>query len=855
MRPKTLEIEGLQSFRDNQIIDFSKINQNGLFGIFGNTGSGKSTILDAITLALYGKIKRAGNSTQGIINTNCKVARVKFTFEILKDGTRLTYRVDREYKRKKDSNIAEPKVVRLIQVVKDEELPICDKATDVNKKIEEILGLTHKDFTKAVVLPQNNFQEFLLLGNKERREMLERVFYLEEYGKNLSDKISAKMEELRTKRDELSGELKRYENSSDEELKKYKENLNDAKKLKADSDKKLKEIESVYLEQKEVFGLVNELKEIAKKEQNIKNNDAYIEKQKERLELANRASTIIEKIDNAKSVNRDMKEAKKALETCEKELYTIEQENKDLYPRIEALKEELKNRESLQKNVVLELDVKALEKDIQNLVQKEEKLELEQKGQEKIYKELENKANALEEQYNSLKKSEINSMCLFLINNLNDGDKCPVCGNVYHKNRVEEQNNEKIDIEKLEALNKELTNINQKKVAVLARIDEKNKTLLEYKENRKQKENILNQKNEEYRGILIQYKISSIQKELEIMSKKDKEIQALDLKIKEHEESVGQINIKKTTQQSRYEMFSKQLEQERIVIESEMKKKGFSGGTKEVEESVLKEDVMEKIKSEIEEHTNSKQQLLGQKKNVNEKLKDRSITEDEWNTIENKYNQEKEDNKRLDNQYAVALKLYENSEKNNKIWREIWKSFKETELCYDKHDSLRKLLNGDKGKDNSFIDFVAEERLRYVARKASELLGVMTQYKYALRLDAESGFIIIDNQNGGVARNVNTLSGGETFLTSLALALALSEQIQLKGQSPLEFFFLDEGFGSLDNELLDLVIDALERISKKERVIGVISHIPELRQRIAQRVMVKAPSDSGQGSLITIEKG
>ena len=131
----------------------------------------------------------------------------------------------------------------------------------------------------------------------------------------------------------------------------------------------------------------------------------------------------------------------------------------------------------------------------------------------------------------------------------------------------------------------------------------------------------------------------------------------------------------------------------------------------------------------------------------------------------------------------------------------------------------------------------------------------MTQYKFALKLDAESGFIIIDNQNGGVARNVNTLSGGETFLTSLALALALSEQIQLKGQSPLEFFFLDEGFGSLDNDLLDLVIDALERISKRERVIGVISHIPELRQRIAQRVMVKAPKDSGQGSIITIEKG
>jgi exonuclease SbcC len=180
--------------------------------------------------------------------------------------------------------------------------------------------------------------------------------------------------------------------------------------------------------------------------------------------------------------------------------------------------------------------------------------------------------------------------------------------------------------------------------------------------------------------------------------------------------------------------------------------------------------------------------------------------------------------------------------------------YEEVSLKYDKLNKLRDLLNGDRGKDNSFIDYIAEERLRYVAKRASELLGIMTQYKFALTLDAESGFRIIDNRNGGVSRSVNTLSGGETFLTSLALALALSEQIQLKGKSPLEFFFLDEGFGSLDNELLDLVIDALERISKKERVIGVISHILELRQRIPGRIIVTAPTDNGVGSIVSIEK-
>lgn len=77
---------------------------------------------------------------------------------------------------------------------------------------------------------------------------------------------------------------------------------------------------------------------------------------------------------------------------------------------------------------------------------------------------------------------------------------------------------------------------------------------------------------------------------------------------------------------------------------------------------------------------------------------------------------------------------------------------------------------------------------------------------------------------------------------------------QLKGQSPLEFFFLDEGFGTLDNNLLDTVIDSLERLSRKERVIGLISHVPELRLRIARRLIVDPPTSQGDGSRVRIEK-
>ena len=176
MRPKLLEIEGLQSFRDVQRIDFEALSETGLFGIFGPTGSGKSTVLDALTFALYGKIKRADGGTQGIINSHHKTARVSFTFELIREGIRRNYRVERVYQRKKDSPVfGEAKVARLIEISEAGEIPLCDKANDVSNTIKELLGLSHEDFTRAVVLPQNSFQEFLHLNNADRRGMLERI--------------------------------------------------------------------------------------------------------------------------------------------------------------------------------------------------------------------------------------------------------------------------------------------------------------------------------------------------------------------------------------------------------------------------------------------------------------------------------------------------------------------------------------------------------------------------------------------------------------------------------------------------------------------------------------------------------
>jgi exonuclease SbcC len=111
---------------------------------------------------------------------------------------------------------------------------------------------------------------------------------------------------------------------------------------------------------------------------------------------------------------------------------------------------------------------------------------------------------------------------------------------------------------------------------------------------------------------------------------------------------------------------------------------------------------------------------------------------------------------------------------------------------------------------------------------------------------------VLDHDNARERRSASTLSGGETFLASLALALELSEQVQrASGAVPLESLFIDEGFGTLDPETLDVVAGALESLPTGGRMVGVITHLPELTERLPARVRVLKSAD---GSRLSVER-
>src|SRR5690606_35218867 len=108
----------------------------------------------------------------------------------------------------------------------------------------------------------------------------------------------------------------------------------------------------------------------------------------------------------------------------------------------------------------------------------------------------------------------------------------------------------------------------------------------------------------------------------------------------------------------------------------------------------------------------------------------------------------------------------------------------------------------------------------------------LTRQQLRLEVTDKNEFQVRDYLNNGKVRSVKTLSGGQTFQASLSLALALAESVQQQNRANQNFFFLDEGFGSLDKESLQTAFETLKALRKENRIVGIISHVEELQQEI-----------------------
>ena len=260
------------------------------------------------------------------------------------------------------------------------------------------------------------------------------------------------------------------------------------------------------------------------------------------------------------------------------------------------------------------------------------------------------------------------------------------------------------------------------------------------------------------------------------------------------------------------------------------------------------EDALAALRARVEAHRAAVAQAQADEARLLARLAGRRLQAEEWEAWQWRLAAAESDAAAAQQAAGVAQRAAEDLERRHTRWVELEGQRVVLQRERDVLVDLQGVLRG-----GAFIDFLAEEQLRQVALDASQRLGQLTRYRYALEVDADGGFRIRDDHHGGVRRPVSSLSGGETFLTSLALALALSGHIQLRGRHPLEFFFLDEGFGSLDEEALDMALGALERLQAAHLHIGLISHLAAVRARVTRRVIVEPAEPGGRGSRLRVE--
>lgn len=1162
MKPISLKLSGLQSYREMQEIDFTALCDTGLFGIFGPTGSGKSTILDAITLAMYGKVGRAFGGTQGIMNHSEDSLFVSFTFELSSAAGSERYRVERRFKRQNELSVSNT-ISRFIEITADSEIVLADKLADVTRCVEEKIGLKMDDFTRAVVLPQGKFAEFLSLKGAERRQMLQRLFHLERYGDLLAQRLSRRVKEKDQKLKELTAWQQGLGNASEEAVQEADNTLKAAVSLTSKRREELAEVEKKSNELAKVRELVieqqthtSQLAELREQDEAIHRLEAQLvhsaaaeairpvltawkeagqlAEQREKAaviarkeaesaaaavisctEALNKASAelsmeepgLLVRIDQleqagalqseCRDMQQELRQLKASQETAAQKRQTVSEE----IQREEQLLAKAQGRQRELEQMLQACEVKAAErKNIHDAAQRSKELARlreqlikaeaeESKHRGKMESTAQHLHSIVEEEKTVKQKcsdlakhafdaanrlSRLESTLVHYINGaadteaklrqwmkdsegmvwlsrlaeqLEEGKPCPVCGSEHHPATGATAHNQELlnpseRLNQLEEMSALLNSLKEMKFT-LSRDMEISKTVIEqlsdskawlndnscsvelpYLDELKSAEAAASRQgidpnvSEEFGRIdtaadldlsIIHSHIQQLTEEYDYLRPQ------LDALQKDARTSISQLNELQTrlagartelagatamaesalqaaangrsellvleqewnqehpdlTMESATEQFQQiaerdqqaedikqrlglsvpfieekssrltvlgkeliELDKELLQLETQeqgkqllyqekrsrltawigegsldellpaarqrltsLRENAETGrnrqaaamaasseaaqsdalaaqsavSAREQEDQLLRRWLKEleaspfhteeeaagsfiepSLVSEytltVKNHRDRERDLVVKLKELNDKLAGRAVTEEEWKSSSLALGMAKE-------QHEEALQMKARAERDLEdlmIRHTRWKELEQQRIASaHEFDLLGKLQSSLRG--NAFVEYVAEEQLLHVSHEASQRLRSLTKQRYSLEIDSGGGFVICDDANGGVKRPVATLSGGETFLTSLALALALSAQIQLRGQYPLQFFFLDEGFGTLDPELLDTVITSLEHLHNDHLAVGIISHVAELRSRLARKLIVIPAENGGDGSKVMVE--
>lgn len=782
MRPVRLEMQGFTSFRESTVIDFADADY---FVLVGPTGSGKSTVIDAICFALYGSIPRYDNRAlvAPVITQGQLEARVRFDF-IVDDAEYTAVRVVR----RQPAGGASTKEARL---QRGDEV-IAGNERELTETVIRLLGLSFDHFTRCVVLPQGDFAQFLHDKPRDRQDMLVDLLNLGVYERmreaaQVRSKVASDQLMLATER--LERDFVDADAVTLAEAKERAEAITAARKAVEAAAPKLALFD----------------KDIAEAESASETMAEWIKK----LSNLSAPQDLAEAADRMAHAEKAAAEANEAVAAAEKATAAADEAcagSPDRDALADAVAAHARRAELIDRVKEIEVRVETAQADEADADGAFQKAQL-----------------ALDSARAAERAARDAHSAQHLAAGLVPGEPCPVCKQnvatlpkhakpkavtTAEKAVAAAEKSSEIAARKLKDAGDRVRDLRTEATTLTSQAEALASDLKPWPDRKETEEKLKEaetassalaaareaEKQARVAAAEAQEAVAVLRSENE---KARNEFEAV-------RDSVAELKPPAAARRSIAEDWTALLEWAR-------------------DEAVVQQDRARAQTERLEELDRARTALVASTLEV---CSDCGIAPEGDDLAAAVVEAATEAKARV----AHIEKAIEES-------KELSRRIKELEAQRDLASSLAVHL-----KANGFERWLINEALHKLVAGATEILRDMSNGRYSLKVDGKGNFLVVDHHDADETRPARTLSGGETFQASLSLALALSDQLielAARGSAKLEAIFLDEGFGTLDPEALATVAGTVENLSSKGRVVGVITHVQELADVIPIRFQVR----------------
>lgn len=773
----------------------------------------------------------------------------------------------------------------------------------------QIAMIAQGEFLKLILATteerQKIFREIFKTKSYEKLQdkMKQEAKVLTDMVKEQKIKVRQHIEDIRAKQGDLL-EMQLHKAQNDEltitEIVRLVEQLIEQDQI----EKEKLEIDRTKLEEK--INLVNEQLGIAQENERAKQSLEKAEIEREQKRRLQREANEVFEVENSKEEARlmiaekitiltsvlpkydELEEYKQKLEKIKTELNKAESKKEQLTKEIESVEVDLETKKlQLEGLKNSELNYSELKQEQEKIAKKkQEMLFLQQEMNERIkleddfkmmqiqYQNQANEAKEYTKQYNLKREIYLNEQAGILAKTLVTDQECPVCGSLNHPNPavLTEDAPTKAELDqagnKAEHANREAATQSENAASIKERLENKKVQV------QKSSKELIGDCNDEEiektlkRALLqiVDLEEQLLKKQIEMKTKIDRKA-FLETELPKIQDEIKSKNVELTAVKTNIGSFLAQIDgktQEEKKLETSLEYSGKmeakSALSKLEEKSKTMKAALQDADEKRQKTSEQVRELEGSINALKQQLTNSKKFDVQILTEENHQFGQKKDQL---NQLLTEIEIRLAQNKNARLGIQTKsKVLEENEQKSSWVQALSNTVNGSiSGKDKIMLETYIQMTYfdRIIARANTRML-MMTNSQYELKRKEEaenktgkSGLEldVIDHYNGS-QRSVKTLSGGESFKASLALALGLSDEIQSSaGGIKLDTMFVDEGFGSLDEESLKQAIQTLASLSEGNRLIGIISHVPELKEKIDKQIVIKkTPSEGSQVMII-----